>query len=548
MRPLRPGLSVSGENSSAGTIGGFALGQDNHIYLLAQNVVLGSPDCEINAAVVQPGRIDGGRVPEDEIGTVARCLPLQNEGPISQLMGLAQLEVGTAFETSIPGIGAPRGIRRATPGAAVRMLGRSSGLVSGEITEVAASISMPLPDGTTYRFTDAILTTRMAAGGDGGALVVDEEGYVVGIMVAGSPTASILAPIGEVLDALGVTLLQPGAQLAGLEGVSPVMDAAWSPDGAQLASGHEDGNILLWDAATGDTLARLSGHTDAVTQLAWSPDGRLLASGSRDSDVIVWEAEAGQPVRTVGEHTDVVESLAWSPDGRVLASGSRDGTINLWDTDSGALAARLSGHTQAVLSLAFSPDGQVLASGGMDGTLRLWAVIDPARPAQDVDALEADLSAVYSLAFSPDGRLASGLEDGSILVRDLAPNRLSQTLTGHDDRVTSVAWSPDGRLASGSWDGQVILWDLQNDLPAQILEGEGEGPAGLARSLGTQPGLGSVPMLNMGDSWLAGPDPVLDEPLPTDESRSIRSVAWSPEGSRLAAAGNDGVINIWLMK
>ena len=47
----------------------------------------------------------------------------------------------------------------------------------------------------------------MSASGDGGALVVDEEGYAIGIVVAASQSRTILAPIQEVLDGLDVQLV-----------------------------------------------------------------------------------------------------------------------------------------------------------------------------------------------------------------------------------------------------------------------------------------------------------------------------------------------------
>jgi hypothetical protein len=47
--------------------------------------------------------------------------------------------------------------------------------------------------------------------------------------------------------------------------------------------------VKLWDAAAGNLLTTLQGHTNAVRSVAWSPDGKALASGSDDQTVKLWE-------------------------------------------------------------------------------------------------------------------------------------------------------------------------------------------------------------------------------------------------------------------
>src|SRR5438309_1868007 len=76
--------------------------------------------------------------------------------------------------------------------------------------------------------------------------------------------------------------------------------------------------------------------------------------------------------------------------------------------------------------------------------------------------LQGHKSMVFSVAYSPDGKtLASGSNDATIRLWDVATGKERATLQGHKDLVRSVAYSPDGKtLASGSNDATIRLWDV----------------------------------------------------------------------------------------
>jgi Flp pilus assembly protein TadD len=97
--------------------------------------------------------------------------------------------------------------------------------------------------------------------------------------------------------------------------------------------------VRVWDAASGQELLTLKGHTRGVGSVAYSPDGRRLASAGQDGTVRVWDAAGGQELLTLKRHTtapflviDVAFSVAFSPDGRRLASAGWDQTVRVWET------------------------------------------------------------------------------------------------------------------------------------------------------------------------------------------------------------------------
>ena len=150
----------------------------------------------------------------------------------------------------------------------------------------------------------------------------------------------------------------------------------FSLDGAYLATVSDaDKTISIWDVATREQAAVLSGAEDNIYSLAVSPDGEHLAGASKEGNVLVWDARVGKQPRMLTGHEDEVKCVAFSPNGTRLVSGSSDRTVRVWDPHSGDELLVLRGHEDTVKSVMFSPDGKRLYSASNDGVVRVWDAV-----------------------------------------------------------------------------------------------------------------------------------------------------------------------------
>ena len=119
-------------------------------------------------------------------------------------------------------------------------------------------------------------------------------------------------------------------------------------DGKRIVSGAGGlgipGEVKVWDAATGQNLLTLTGHTDGVHGVAVSPDGKRIVSGSWDNTVKVWDADTGRNLSTLKGHTSGVTCVAVSPDGKRLVSGGWDNIVKVWDVATGQNLLTLNRH------------------------------------------------------------------------------------------------------------------------------------------------------------------------------------------------------------
>ncbi|KAM3661379.1 protein HIRA isoform X3 [Ammospiza nelsoni] len=162
----------------------------------------------------------------------------------------------------------------------------------------------------------------------------------------------------------------------------------WSNNGVYLASGGDDKLIMVWKRAAyigpstvfGSSskltnveqwrcVSILRSHSGDVMDVAWSPHDAWLASCSVDNTVVIWNAvKFPEILATLKGHSGLVKGLTWDPVGKYIASQADDRSLKVWRTLDWQLETSITkpfdecGGTTHVLRLSWSPDGHYLVS------------------------------------------------------------------------------------------------------------------------------------------------------------------------------------------
>jgi WD40 repeat protein/serine/threonine protein kinase len=370
------------------------------------------------------------------------------------------------------------------------------------------------------------------------------------------------------------------------ETAGPVRELALSPDGRTIAVGSDDGQLVLWDADTGERRDSARAPHSGFTSIEFDPEGRLLSTCGPDGLAQLWEAAPlrprGRPIslprwmtsvpfhpagsgfltagpnsvqlrdlhtgRAVGSPLgldEVKPSLAalrgavFGPGGDRIVAFGRDGFIRVWETATGRVACPLPRHEGDVLAAAFRPDGRWLATA-CDQGIRVWDA-ESGRQIAETSRSEGRFSDV---SFSPDGRaILATTKAGAVQLFDAETGRARGRPMSFAGGLGRLAFRPDGRLlAGGGLDGIVRFFDAATGREVgPVLEHGGRimglvfGPDG--RSLVTASRDGAVRVWDV--------TPISPAPRSVLEAGDVRTVEFSPDGRLLVTAGLDTAARVF---
>jgi WD40 repeat protein/uncharacterized caspase-like protein len=278
--------------------------------------------------------------------------------------------------------------------------------------------------------------------------------------------------------------------------------------GTQMIGRMPSSDLKIWDVKSGREVQNLS-LSAPPAEVGFSSDSRVLATVATQGEISLWDVASGSRLRTLtsapGQSANPFPNVGAMPTPGNIRRGSVPNMPNMPNmADLTAMMNNMLGTMTAgtmgrsVTSVSFSPDGKVLARGGVEsksnldmaslmagatgnqkrsknqkptdpqdllknvkveanGQIVLWDL----STGQQIGAIKGHGKGVTDVVFSHDSKMiASAATDNTIKLWDAATQRELRTLTGHISNIESMDFSPDGKLlASASDDGSTFLWD-----------------------------------------------------------------------------------------
>lgn len=270
---------------------------------------------------------------------------------------------------------------------------------------------------------------------------------------------------------------------------------------------------------------------DVVHDLQFSPDGKYFAVAAA-RQVQVWRTPDQKEDRQFAPFVrhqiylgafDGITSVTWSDDSRFFLASSKDLSTRIFSlqAEDSVATATLSGHREKVISSFFSEDQETIYTISKDGMLFVWKYIsqnDFVTEGQEEDSeMEDDIMmwrAVEKHHFNQDAKvtcctfhptsnlLVVGFSSGIFGLYEMPDFNMIQTLSISQNEIDNVTINKTGEwLAFGASKlGQLLVWEWQSE--SYVIKQQGH-------------------------------------------FDSLNSIVYSPDGSKVVTAADDGKIKVW---
>lgn len=346
--------------------------------------------------------------------------------------------------------------------------------------------------------------------------------YRQGNIVFTPDGTSLLSPVGNRVSVFD--LIHSKSFTFDYEHRKNIAAIALNPQGSLMISVDDDGRAILVNFRTRTVLHHFN-FKNKVKSIEFSPDGTHFAIGA-GRFVEVWKtpdlAEDRQfapfvRYRVYAGHFSDVTAVSWSNDSRFILSASKDMTARIFSLHSEDKHVKMSlaGHRDYVVKAFFDSTQELIYTISKDGAIFRWEYTE--RPGEeDLDDeqktmswriisknfFHSDVSLKCCTFHSTSNLLIVGFANGEFRLYEMPSFTLIQQLSMGSNGINTITISPNGEwIAFGSKNlGQLLVYEWQSE--SYILRQQGH-------------------------------------------FDSMNSLAYSPDGSRIVTASEDGKIKIW---
>jgi WD40 repeat protein len=233
-----------------------------------------------------------------------------------------------------------------------------------------------------------------------------------------------------------------------------ITSMTWTADGSRLLTVSIGGEIVLWNALTGELL-NIYQSEDSFLGAAIRPDGMVFATVGYHNNVVVrdlltgeviYNFDLGRPSEDMLGCEGALSWVDWNPIGSQIAVTGWDGYLKSWDLNTTSLIHNIPAHSGMISNAEWSPDGSKLVTGSEDMSVRIWIMVT----GQMIMSLQGHTNYINEVTWSPDGsQVASASADGTVRIWDTSTGQLVRLIETGLEAVRAIDWSSDGRLAYG---------------------------------------------------------------------------------------------------
>lgn len=330
----------------------------------------------------------------------------------------------------------------------------------------------------------------------------------------------------------------------------------WTPDGRHMAFVDGHGHLYVWNAST-KKLNKMFflvpyPDPDVLANWSWTSDGQHIVSFDYTGKRIqVWDALTGQNVVSIS-----TRSYTWADDGIDIAIANQKNIIRVLNMGTGEELSTISSeHFTKLSTISWSPDGRRIATSSLDGTVEIWdaatgkrlqSFSDPGIAPQKVN----NITFLFT-TWSPDStriltqRIESNNTYKSLQIWDADAGRKLLTFSAHTSTPFTARWFSDGKRILSSSDDETLIWEAAT----------GHVLASIPNNHTQYPG---KPVLSPDEKWLAFSDGTQTIQIwDTSTGRQVftyrdhsagvvtSSIRWSPDSAYISSADTDGNILVW---